>query len=230
MRGLDCPGSDAPQILKWLPQKPHQETSAVSSLPSQRTNCLQSSASHTDDTKNVRLSDVDSRAFTTRKEAQDVGFGMLTEPFTLEALVSSSTEDSNSCLPSPSDSMQSLSLVHQISPARQIRSFYVEHYLLSVASIFTICEGPDDPFGTALLPYVSTEGPLAQALSSVASLHLSNSHHDEPDTHFAVAIRSQTIAQVRRQIISSTDNQETVVTCLMLAATEVRVHNPCLDN
>lgn len=111
--------------------------------------------------------------------------------------------------------------LRQVSLSSQVRSFYIGHYFSSVVPIFTICDGPDDPFGAALLPYMSTDGPLTQVLAAIACLHQSNSRNDTNIPDYAVALRSQAVATVREKVRSVRAGHETAVTCLMLAATEV---------
>ncbi|KAK6379068.1 hypothetical protein LTS17_006772 [Exophiala oligosperma] len=110
--------------------------------------------------------------------------------------------------------------LRQVSLSSQVRSFYIGHYFSSVVPIFTICDGPDDPFGAALLPYMSTDGPLTQVLAAIACLHQSNSRNDTNIPDYAVALRSQAVATVREKVRSVRAGHETAVTCLMLAATE----------
>lgn len=114
-----------------------------------------------------------------------------------------------------------LSPLRQVSSSAQLRSFYIGHYFSSVAPIFTICDGPDDPFGAALVPYMSTEGPLMQVLAAIACLHQSNCRNETTLPDYAVALRSQAIATVREKVRFLRAGHETAVTCLMLAATEV---------
>lgn len=143
-------------------------------------------------------------------EEDDLGLEIFSDEQCLDGSVSALTK--------PED----VSLVRQVSLGYQVGSFFLEHYFSTVAPIFTICDGNCDPFSAALLPYLSTEGPLGQALAAIASLHVSNSRNDAVSLDYAVAMRSQTIARVRRQLFTGSTDHETVATCLMLAATEVR--------
>lgn len=119
----------------------------------------------------------------------------------------------------------SLRLQHQ--PAnfsqRLTQSLLVEYYFANVVPIFTIFDSPDDPFGRALHPYLSMDTPLLKTLAAIAALHLSNSRDDLNVLHQAFILRSQTIADVRINLRSTQVNAGTLITCLLLAATEVCV-------
>jgi Fungal specific transcription factor domain len=116
-------------------------------------------------------------------------------------------------------------LERSISGMDQQRVFLTEHYFQNVASIFTIFDGPKNPFGEELRQYLSAKGVLSDVIISIAAVQIADINDDSTMLNFAFQIRAQALEALGRALERPSGGLESFVGALMLSISEVSRKN-----
>jgi Fungal specific transcription factor domain len=109
----------------------------------------------------------------------------------------------------------------ELGHSAELRQHLTDHYFDQVASIFTIFDGPSNPFGDEIRQDIGHQGSLLDAVISVAAVHLADSNDDDKMLGFAFGVRAQAISKICEDLSKGFWKKNTFIASILLCMTEV---------